>query len=118
MTYKGKGINGWCKALAGSGYMVEAGKGSTVKVLNEDGLYLFSRRSLKSAVEAIHENIRLEYDPIDNPRNRATILAALRHYQFVQTNRYDFRDIATDGGKFEALTDSEIDVLCETINCK
>lgn len=58
-------------------------------------------------------------------RELGTILAALRHWQetsegweggLIVTEEIPTSDIATDGGKFSALTPSEIDVLCERIN--
>ena len=62
-------------------------------------------------------------------RELGTILAALRHWQetseewgltmageILTGDKGGLLDIATDGGKFSALTPSEIDVLCERIN--
>jgi len=49
------------------------------------------------------------------PRELATVLAALRHWQHVGMHAA-MLDIATDGGKHEPLTETEIDALCERIN--
>lgn len=50
--------------------------------------------------------------PVDQERALATILAALRCYQ----QDGGFEDIATNDGAFEALSNDEIDDLCETFN--
>lgn len=52
-------------------------------------------------------------------REAATVLAALRHWQRglgddVETSEVD--DIATNGGALEALSEAEIDALCERLN--
>lgn len=52
-------------------------------------------------------------------REAATVLAALRHWQRglgddVETSEVD--DIATNGGTLEALSEAEIDALCERLN--
>jgi len=49
-----------------------------------------------------------------NKRETACILAALRT---VQSEGFSNMDIATDDGEFEGLSDSEINALCEEINC-
>ena len=52
---------------------------------------------------------------IDN-RERATILAALRHYQNARDIPGAIEDIATNCGEFRALESPDIDELCEFIN--
>lgn len=56
---------------------------------------------------------------------RATILAALRYYQasrlgkdrVIDQVQLKFVDaISTDGGRFPALTEKEIDALCSKVN--
>lgn len=57
-------------------------------------------------------------------RTLATILAALRFWQYAQTRPSPARfnrtkammEIATDGGHFENLSSKEIDELCEHLN--
>lgn len=53
-------------------------------------------------------------------RQLATILAALRLWQDGSAIGDDgdpyLADIATNGGKFEPLNNSEIDILCERLN--
>jgi hypothetical protein len=52
-------------------------------------------------------------------RDLALVLAALRHWQESQDGPLTndaLREIATDGGKFEALGPSEIDGLCQRLN--
>lgn len=62
-------------------------------------------------------------------RELGTILAALRHWQetseewslteageILTGDKGGLLDIATDGGKFSALTPSEVNALCERIN--
>lgn len=52
-----------------------------------------------------------------NPRNLATILAALRYWQREGVGSAGHeQDIATDGGTLTALSADEIDELCEAIN--
>ena len=57
-----------------------------------------------------------------NDRQHAMILAALRYYRqngrssFPAPAESDIWDIATNGGKFSALDDAEIDSLCEELN--
>jgi hypothetical protein len=48
-------------------------------------------------------------------REIGTVLAALRQWQDPTPNN-DPYDIATDDGMFEALSEEEIDDLCERIN--
>jgi len=50
-----------------------------------------------------------------SPRELATVLGALRHWQ---SNGYDpdITDITTDGGTLDPLTRAEIDKLCERLN--
>lgn len=49
-------------------------------------------------------------------REISTILAALRYWQR-EASWHEIETIATGDGKFEALNSSEIDALCERINC-
>jgi hypothetical protein len=52
-------------------------------------------------------------------RELATVLAALRYWQRnVIVNRIDkdIADIATNVGQFDAMSDAEIDELCERLN--
>lgn len=51
-------------------------------------------------------------------RETATILAALRHWQNSPSETVDIHllDIARNGDRFDALSDDEIDDLCETLN--
>lgn len=49
-------------------------------------------------------------------RETATVLAALRLLQREGTLSDDLADIATDGDNFPALTDAEIDNLCDGLN--
>ena len=54
-----------------------------------------------------------------NRRELALVLAALRHWQASRDESQHsaaLLDIATDGGKFEALRPEEIDRLCEQLN--
>lgn len=51
-----------------------------------------------------------------NERELATILAALRYWQYPNKNITELNDIATNGQAFEALDAFEIDELCEKIN--
>lgn len=54
------------------------------------------------------------------PRELATILAALRYYQQVIIDQLprspSIFDVATNCGEFEALTDDDIDDLCDKLN--
>jgi hypothetical protein len=55
-----------------------------------------------------------------NERELATVLAALRAYQNVQQHEAlapEIAEIATNGGRLPLMDDSEIDDLCESINC-
>lgn len=52
---------------------------------------------------------------IDN-RERDTILAALRCWQGTKRRTRDLIEIATDDGAHEALSDLEIEQLCERLN--
>jgi rhodanese-related sulfurtransferase len=52
---------------------------------------------------------------LDNEET-AIILAGLRTLQRVGVDRAEM-DIATDGGEFDVMSDDEIDLLCERINC-
>jgi hypothetical protein len=49
----------------------------------------------------------------------ATVLAALRYYESRMEGNPGamFEDIATNGGTVKPLTESEIDALCERLNC-
>jgi hypothetical protein len=49
-------------------------------------------------------------------RETATILAALRNYQYDPPKNAWIADIASDGGSFDPLTLRDIDALCERIN--
>lgn len=49
-------------------------------------------------------------------RERDTILAALRMWQAHPAGVTDLDEIATNGGKYEALTSDEIESLCEELN--
>jgi hypothetical protein len=50
-------------------------------------------------------------------RETATILAALRYCQSnIYLHRTEERDIATNYGEFEPMSDAEIDELCERLN--
>jgi hypothetical protein len=54
-------------------------------------------------------------------RELATVLAALRYWQrlaLAQEERGPEDDIASDGGTLSILQPSEIDALCERINCE
>lgn len=55
---------------------------------------------------------------IVSDREHATILEALRHYEFDLDNRDGVEpgEIATEGGTLEPLTVEEIDQLCERVN--
>ncbi|MBD3260280.1 MAG: hypothetical protein GF334_01160 [Candidatus Altiarchaeales archaeon] len=50
-------------------------------------------------------------------RQLATILAALRCYT-ESYSQYDYRDIATNDGAFEAMAQEEIVALCEWLNTR
>lgn len=53
------------------------------------------------------------------PRELATMLAALRYWQYKQTGEApddDFDDIASDGGTIIPLEPEEVDELCEKLN--
>lgn len=53
-------------------------------------------------------------------RSLATVLAALRYWQRTggpDNLRLPEREIVTDGDTLEPLSVSEIDELCETLNC-
>jgi hypothetical protein len=51
-------------------------------------------------------------------RELATILAALRWFQRTDSAETpEENEIAIDGGAFDALSNHEIDVLCERLNC-
>ncbi len=51
-------------------------------------------------------------------RETSTVLAALRHYQaHMDTASQDVRNVASDDGAVEPLSEDEIDELCERINC-
>ena len=55
-------------------------------------------------------------------RELGTVLAALRHYQrHLETHNCnaprELEDIASNGGEFEPLDVTEIDGLCEQLNC-
>ena len=52
-----------------------------------------------------------------NSRKTATILAALRLYQRYADQPALVRSVATDDGTLQALSATEIDALCEEINC-
>lgn len=52
-----------------------------------------------------------------NDREHATVLAALRYWQAQREEVVAENDIATNGGTVLALTDHEIDALCERLNC-
>lgn len=59
-----------------------------------------------------------EYADLQDRRDTATILAALRHYQRDLMREgdwiaHDILDIATDGGTLEPMTAEEIDDLCD-----
>ncbi|KKK52647.1 hypothetical protein LCGC14_3102800 [marine sediment metagenome] len=56
-------------------------------------------------------------------REKATVLAALRHWQWTRSTidqaseRYGYLlNILTDGGEHDSLNNEEIDELCERIN--
>lgn len=52
-----------------------------------------------------------------NDRELATVLAALRYWQREgQMSSGHEHDIATDGDSLEALSNAEIDALCEALN--
>lgn len=52
-----------------------------------------------------------------NKRELATVLAALRHWQSIESTRWGREvSIATDGGSLAALDDAEIDALCQKLN--
>ena len=51
-----------------------------------------------------------------NARELATVLAALRVYQGSEDIGDEVRQIATNGGTVKALTQREIDGLCERLN--
>lgn len=53
---------------------------------------------------------------LNDPREIATVLAALRLRQRKGWSSDPEQVIATDGGTLEPLTDEEIDDLCERIN--
>jgi hypothetical protein len=50
-----------------------------------------------------------------NDRELATLLAALRFWQRQNSKGEPERDIATDGGTFDPLSQTEIDMFCERI---
>lgn len=57
-----------------------------------------------------------------SPEAHSTILAALRYWQARDRKKtygqlQMIEDIATNGGEHEALSDADIDGLCEDINC-
>ena len=58
--------------------------------------------------------------PSLNDRERATILAALRYWQREGWRAEECREhkIASDEGRLMALSDGEIDALCEKLNTK
>lgn len=52
-------------------------------------------------------------------RETAIILAALRYWQrnvYLSRVESDIREIATNGSKFDAMSDDEVDELCERLN--
>jgi hypothetical protein len=52
-----------------------------------------------------------------NDRELATILAALRLWQATDSaDTEEQNDIATNGGNLDAMSNEEIDILCETVN--
>ena len=57
-----------------------------------------------------------------SPRDRATILAALRCYQASLDGRPAFRDdiedLASNGGELKPLSSREVSDLCERINAE
>lgn len=54
---------------------------------------------------------------LDN-RETATVLAALRYWQRCgDFAGDDIQDIASDSETFNPLSDTEVDELCERINC-
>lgn len=57
---------------------------------------------------------------IENARDVATVLAALRFYQAHKRQgtyfQPEFENIATNGGELDSLSTGEIDALCERIN--
>lgn len=68
--------------------------------------------ALKSDAEQF---VKRDNCPLDDPRIKATILAALRARQSPRTWR-ETEDIASDGGTIVPLSAAEIDILCERIN--
>jgi hypothetical protein len=51
-------------------------------------------------------------------RELATVLTALRYWQAALPESVEgYRDIATDGDRFEPLSADEIDELCVKLNC-
>lgn len=74
----------------------------------------------EEAREAIEEHENLSYEEVHggyllDAREVATIRAALRNYQDRETPVGGIFDISTAGGKFEPMTDAEIDGLFERI---
>lgn len=51
-----------------------------------------------------------------NDRQLATVLAALRSWQNLPRTSPAHEQIASDDGKFDPLTDDEIDDLCQNLN--